>query len=173
VQGEREVTTAATIDLSAVETLSDDVLGEQIALADTVFARVRLNDPRRASLAYSDAKLAVQVLTAERRRREEAAAIAAAEAIVAEAAADMCPPSCKAALSHSSLCECKACRGENHGADHRAGITRAINSYRARVDRAGGVFELMGITDHDEEFAPVPADVRRARLANLDPEDIF
>jgi hypothetical protein len=33
------------------------------------------------------------------------------------------------------------------------------------------VFELIGVADDDEEFAPVPADVRRARLAALDPED--
>jgi hypothetical protein len=170
MQGEREVTSTVAINIKAVENLSDEQLAAQITLADTLFARVRLDDIRRYSLAYYDAERAVSVLTAERRRREEAAAIAAAEAILAEAAAHICPPSCQGALSHSSLCECR-CRGEFHGADHRAGMTRAIDSYRARVNRAGGVFELMGPAPDDDEFAPVPADVRRARLAALDPED--
>jgi hypothetical protein len=107
VRGEREVTSAATIDLSAVDALSADELTAQIALADVVFARVRIKDPRRSSLAYSDAKLVVQVLTADRRRREELAAIAAAEAIVAEAMTGICPrparPRCRTPRSVSAV----------------------------------------------------------------------
>lgn len=148
-------TATATGDLSAVTTLTDEQLAAEIALADTRFARVRINDPRRVTLAYSDAKLAVTIFTAERRRREEAAAIAAAEAIVAEAAAHICPPSCKGALSHPSLCECR-CRGEFHGAEHRDAITAAVSAYQERAQRAGGAMGLLasmgGLADDDEPW---------------------
>lgn len=144
------MTSAATIDLSAVDALSADELTAQIALADVVFARVRINDPRMSSLAYSDAKLVVQVLTAERRRREELAAIAAAEAIVAEAMTDICPPSCKAALSHSSLCECR-CRGEHHGTNHRAAREQFMALTTTRTDRRPDGFTNAILAQLDDE----------------------
>lgn len=135
-----DMTTSTTT--TAPDSLTDVELAEHLAVADVRLARVRLADPRGDSRAYTDARETVDALVAERRRREEDAAVAAAELIVAEAAAHVCPPSCRGAHSHISLCEC-ACRGEHHGADHRTRYAASEAIYRARQERAGGALALM------------------------------
>lgn len=99
-------------------------------------------------------------------------ALFTAEIARREATSDVCPAHCKSALSHVSLCECRSCRGENHGADHRASREHAIASMRARADYNGGFTHAMVAAANDDEMF-VSADVRRARLATLDPEDYF
>lgn len=144
--------TAAIVDLSVVTAMTDDALAEAIARADVAFARARLADPRRATLTYSDAKTAVTVLTRERRRREENAAVAEAERIVAEAAAAVCTDQCRAATSHASLCECRGCHGDNHGADHRAGRERAVRALEARFVVPGFTQQMLDVIGDDESF---------------------
>jgi len=63
------------IDLSDVASLSDADLINTLETATARFAEVRRNDPRRVSLAYSDAKHAVAVLDGERRTRRAAALV--------------------------------------------------------------------------------------------------
>lgn len=65
------------IDLSAVDTLTDDQLTTELLIAETNLRTARARDPRRTSLAYSDAKLAVDVLSREQRTRTAAAQVLA------------------------------------------------------------------------------------------------
>jgi hypothetical protein len=108
MQGEPEVTSAATIDIAAVESLTDDELATALAL-----------------------------FTAGIGRREATSAVR--------------PPACKAALSHVSLCECRSCRGEFHGADHRASRERFAAHQARRTDyvQPGFTRSMLAAIDDD------------------------
>ena len=111
MQGEYEVTSAATIDLSAVESLTDDELATALAM-----------------------------FTAEIGRRE--------------ATSDDCPASCKAALTHVSLCECRSCRGQFHGADNRASRDRFAAHQARRIDyvQPGFTRSMLAATEDEDAF---------------------
>lgn len=117
------MTSATTIDLAAVESLTDDELAAALAL-----------------------------FTAELARRETTACTDA---------------SCGAAISHVQECEC-SCRGLRHDRDHRASFAAA---QATRTDYVQPGFTRSMLRAVADEVAPVPADVRRTRLANLDAED--
>lgn len=160
-------------DLSAVENHTDAALAAEIATAATRFSEVRVNHPRRASLAYSDAKLAVDVLAAEQRRRNALAALdtdaaitvhatqrAAVRHLVAPATAirtrtdptRQCGIECTGATG-TMVCTCE-CEGRNHGILHLHPADRpgAATGYARRLARAGGdPFHDMPVTD-DEPF---------------------
>lgn len=122
---EQATTHTATGDLSNVAALTGDQLAAELAAARARFTAARVNDPRRVTLAYSDSKFAVQVLTAEQRRRtaEQATTTDGAEAADSgdvEVPGGPCGDACRNALA--AHCEC-ACAGTNHGVAHRFGIT--------------------------------------------------
>lgn len=65
--------------------LTGEQLAVELEIARTVFRTVRLNDPRRLSLAYADAKSRVGELEREDRVRSAAAKVAAVRATPAPA----------------------------------------------------------------------------------------
>lgn len=123
----------AHIDLSAVDTLTAAELADAIRTARTAMASSRHN---RTGIAYTDAKLANDVLTAEARRRATANAAARAAAPLdlaatfrAQAAAHTavrdahapghpCDAACWYAVTEPEQCVC-SCAGRQHGVRRR------------------------------------------------------
>lgn len=124
-------TYTATGDLSQVEALTDTQLAIELAAANTRFTAARVNDPRRSSLAYSDAKLAVSVFAGETRHRV-AAGITVAEQPMLRVEIDpsrQCGIECTGAVG-TELCTCE-CEGANHGLLHRPGRVSTAASQAA------------------------------------------
>ena len=114
-------TYTATGDLSSVGDLADTQLAIELAAARTRFAAARVNDPRRTSLAYTDAKLAVSVFTDETNRRAAGGITVVADqpALRVETnPARQCGIECTGAAG-TEVCTCE-CGGRNHGLLHRA-----------------------------------------------------
>lgn len=50
---------------------------------------------------------------------------------------------CVDATTHRDLCECTHCDGEGHGLAHMALYNTGRANMAARIDRAGGVFNML------------------------------
>lgn len=160
--------TTSTGDLSAVQAFTTEQLATELEAATT-----RMNDSRhnRAGLVCADAKMAVDVLSAERRRRE-AAAIAdvdlretfrvqatqhtAVRTAHFELDIECDERGCREAYSHRDSCSCR-CQGEGHGLRYRAEAARSAAAIVARDLRAGGAVARLvamgGMVDDDTDSA--------------------
>ncbi len=102
--------------------LTDSELVAEIGIAQALFAVIRVQDPRRITLGYSDAKTRLAVLTAEHRARTNAVQIEQ-HRIASAARPRIVPP--------------------------LADLDKARAAVRSRVARAGDVF--LGATAATEE----------------------
>lgn len=73
----RKLTVDGAQDLSDLQKLTDRQLDAERTAARERMAKIKARDPKRSSQAYSDAKLAVDVIAAETRRRTAAAPVPA------------------------------------------------------------------------------------------------
>jgi hypothetical protein len=86
--------------------------------------------------------------------------------------ADACTdPSCVNAESRVELCECR-CKGDGHGAAHRARREAFAAQQAARLARHGGdVFAMLGLDQADDDM--IPSARRPGWESRVDPDDMF